>query len=85
MKSEQAIVDAELKSKDRSIKLEALVDTGVSKSMISSGLANKLGAFTPLKGLYELRTADEKGRLRVVGYCRVKVIFQGVEDPGRAV
>jgi hypothetical protein len=38
-----------------------------------------------LKEPYELRTADEGGRLRIVGYSRVEVAFQGVEVPGGAV
>jgi len=85
MKSEQAIADVELKSKDRSIKVKALVDTGASKSVISKELADKIGAFVPLKEPYELRTADEKGRLKIIGRCMVDVMFQGVKVPGGAV
>jgi len=79
------MAEVELKSKDRSIKLKALVDTGASKSVISKELADKLGAFVPLKEPYELRTADEKGKLRIIGYCRVEVVFQGVKVPGGTV
>jgi len=85
MKLEQAIADVELKFKDKNVKLKALVDTGASKSVISKELADKLGAFIPLKEPYELRTADEKGRLKIVGYCRVEVVFQGAEVPGGAM
>jgi len=85
MRSEQAIADVELKSKDRSIKVKALVDTGASKSVISKELADKIGAFVPLKEPYELRTADEKGRLKVIGRCMVDVMFQGVKVPGGVV
>jgi len=85
MKPEQTIADVELKFKDKSVKLKALVDTGASKSVISKGLADKLGAFIPLKEPYELRTADERGRLKIVGYCRVEVLFQGAEVPGGAM
>jgi len=85
VKLERAIADVELKFKDKNVKLKALVDTGASKSVISKGLADKLGAFIPLKETYELRTADEKGGLKIVGYCRVDVVFQGVKVPGGAV
>jgi len=74
-----------LKYGDRVVKTKALVDTGASRSVISKRLADRLGAFMPLKEPYELRTANEKGKLRVVGYCRVEVVFQGVEVPGGAV
>ena len=48
-------------------------------------LSDELGAFTPLKEPYELRTTDEDGRSRIVGYSRVEVAFQGVEVPDGAV
>ncbi len=68
------------------VRLKALVDAGASKSVISERLALELGAFIPLAKPYELRTADEEGRLRVVGRCMVdEVLFQGVEVPGGAV
>jgi len=85
MKPEQAIADVELKFKDGSIKVKALVDTGASKSVISKELADKIGTFVPLKEHYELRTADEKGRLKIIGRCMVDVMFQGVKVPGGAV
>jgi len=75
----------ELKSKDRSVKVKTLVDTGASKSVISKELADKIGVFVPLKEPYELRTADEKGRLKIIGRCMVDVTFQGVKVPGGAV
>ena len=27
-------------------------------------------------------TADEEGRLRIIGFCDIDVVFQGVEVPG---
>jgi hypothetical protein len=83
-RAEQAFADVELKFKDRRIKLKALVDAGASRSVISKRLADCLGAFTPLEKPYELRTADEGGRLKVIGYCNVDVVFEGVEVPGGA-
>lgn len=85
MKPEHAFADIELKHADKSIVLKALVDTGASKSVISKRLADELGAFIPLRKPYELRTADEEGRLKVMGRCMVDVVFQGVEVPGGAV
>jgi len=85
MKPEQAIADVELKSKDKSVNVKALVDTGASKSVISKELANKIGVFVPLKEPYELRTADEKGKLKIIGRCMVDVMFRGVKVPGGAV
>ena len=85
MKPEQAIADVELRYKGNVVKLKALVDTGASKSVISKRLANELGAFIPIEEPYELRTADEKGRLRIIGRCMVGVVFQGVKVPGGAV
>jgi len=82
---EQAAADVELRYEGRVVRVKALVDTGASKSVISKRLAEELGAFTPLKKPYELRTADREGRLRIIGYCRVDVVFQGAEVPGGAV
>jgi hypothetical protein len=84
VKAEQAFAEVELKFKDRRIELKALVDTGASRSVISKRLAGYLGAFTPLEKPYELRAADRGGRLKVVGYCNVDVVFEGVEVPGGA-
>jgi hypothetical protein len=39
-------------------------------------LSDKLGAFTPLKELYDLKTADDGGKLRIIGYSRVGVNFK---------
>jgi hypothetical protein len=85
MKPDEAAAEVELKFEDRSVKLKAIVDTGASRSVMSRALSDELGAFTPLKEPYDLRTADEGGRLRIIGYSRVGVVFQGVEVPGGAV
>jgi len=85
MKPEQATADVKLRYGDKSIELKVLVDTGVSKSVISKTLADELGAFIPIKEPYELRTADERGRLKIIGRCMVDVVFQGVKVPGGAV
>ncbi|MEM0450935.1 MAG: retropepsin-like aspartic protease [Nitrososphaerota archaeon] len=84
LKTEPATADVELSYGDKSVKLRALVDAGASKSIISKTVAEELGAFIPLSEPYELRTADEGGRLRIIGMCRVKVVFQGVNVPGGA-
>jgi len=57
---------------------------GDSRSVMSRALSDKLGAFTPLRETYDLRTADEGGKLKVIGYSRVGIVFQGVEVPGGA-
>lgn len=85
MKPEQATANVELRHENNLARLMALVDTGASKSIISKRLANKLEAFIPLRRPYELRTADEEGRLKIVGRCMVDIIFQGVEVPGGIV
>jgi len=85
MKSEQSIVDVELRHEGISVKLKALVDTGASRSLITKSIAEKLKAFTPLSKPYELRTADERGRLRIIGYSRVGMSFQDIEVPGGVV
>lgn len=85
MRPEQAYADVELKHEDVAIKLKALVDTGASRSVIDKRLAGNLKAFTPLKKPYKLRTANREGELKIIGYCRVNVTFQGVEVPGGAV
>ena len=85
MRLEEAVAEVELRFEGRSVRVKAIVDTGASRSVMSKALSDALGAFTPLKEPYELRTADEEGRLRIVGYCRVGVAFQGVEVPGGAV
>jgi len=83
LRVEQAIANVELRSGDRRVKLRALVDTGASKSIISKKLADELKAFIPLDEPYDLRTADKNGKLRIIGQALVKVIFQGIEVPGR--
>lgn len=85
MKPEQAYADVELKHEDIVIRLKALVDTGASRSVIHKRSADKLKALTPLKRPYQLRTANKEGKLRIIGYCRVDVTFQGAEVPGGAV
>ncbi|MBC7113079.1 MAG: retroviral-like aspartic protease [Candidatus Methanomethyliales bacterium] len=85
MKAEQAVADVELRHEGRTVRLKALVDTGASKSVASKKLAEDLEAFIPLERPYELKTADEEGRLKIVGRCMVEVVFQGAEVPGGAV
>ena len=85
MKPGQAIANVELRHEDKAVKLKGLVDTGASKSVISKRLAEELRAFIPLREPYELRTAGEKGRLKIVGRYMVDVVFQGVKVPGGAV
>ncbi len=85
MKPEQAIAAVELRHGGKVVRLKALVDTGASRSVISRRIAEELGAFIPLREPYELKTADREGRLKIIGYCRVGVVFQGVEVPGGAV
>ena len=85
MKLEQATARVKLSSGGKSIEVEVLVDTGASKSVVSKELAERLNALIPLKEPYEIRTADEEGRLRIVGRCMVDVEFQGVRVPGGAV
>jgi hypothetical protein len=85
MKLEEAVAEVELRFEGRSVRVKAIVDTGASRSVMSKALSDALGAFVPLKEPYELRTADEEGGLRIVGYCRVGAVFQGVEVPGGAV
>ncbi len=85
MRYERAIANVELRHGDRLVRLKVLVDTGASKSVISKRIADELGAFIPLKEPYELRTADEEGRLKIVGRCMVDIVFQGVRVPGGIV
>ena len=84
MKLEEAMAEVELRFEGKSVRVKAIVDAGASRSVMSKALSDALGAFTPLKEPYELRTAEEGGRLKIVGYCRVGVTFQGVEVPGGA-
>jgi hypothetical protein len=84
MKTEQAIAEIILKYGEKTVKLKCLVDIGASRSVISKRIEEQLGAFTPLKKPYELRTADKEGKLKIIGYCNLDIIFQGVEVPGGA-
>ncbi len=45
MKAEQAVADVELRFKDKSIKVRALVDMGAGRSVIPRKLADELKAF----------------------------------------
>ena len=49
MRADQALADVELEHEEKAIKLKALVDTGASRSVISRRIAEKLGAYPPLK------------------------------------
>jgi len=66
LKLEQATARVKLSCGGKTIEVEALVDTGASKSVVSKELAERLNALIPLKEPYEIRTADEWGRLRIV-------------------
>jgi len=85
MKAEQATGEVEIRCKGKTLRLRCLVDTGASLSVISKRLAEKMEAFIPFEEPYEIRTADREGKLRLIGYCRLGVRFQGVEVPGGAV
>lgn len=85
MRAEQAYADVQLRFKDKSLRVKALVDTGASRSVASRRLAEELGSFMPLRKPYELRTTDKEGRLKVTGRCMTEVTFQGVEVPGGVV
>jgi hypothetical protein len=41
-------------------------------------------SFYSFKKPYELRTTDKEEKLRIIGYCNLDIIFQGVEVPGGA-
>jgi predicted aspartyl protease len=73
MKVDEVVAEVELRFRNKSVKLKAVVDTGASRSVMSRVLSDELGAFTPLEKPYDLRTADEGERLRIVGYCRVGI------------
>jgi predicted aspartyl protease len=47
LKPEQAIAHVKLSYGNKVVELKALVDTGASKSVISKGLAEELGAIYP--------------------------------------
>ena len=84
MKAEGVKAKVKLKHEEQLAEVDALVDTGASMSVMSKRLSDKLGCFHPIKP-YELRTADSEGRLKIKGYCRVDIEFQGCEMPGGAV
>jgi len=84
VKTEQAAAAVEIRYGEKALKLKCLVDTGASRSVISKRLSEKLGAFTPLEKPYELRTAEKEGKIKIVGFCNLGVVFQGVEVPGGA-
>jgi len=88
MKTEQVLADVEIGYKGKALKIKCLLDTGASLSIISKDLAEKIGAFIPFeepKKPYIIRTADEKGKLKIVGESLLEVVFQGIEVPGRVL
>lgn len=85
MKREQAVADVELGNHGKEVSRKCLVDTGASRSVMSKRIPEELGIFIRLCEPYELMTADKEGKLKVIGDCRVRVVFQGVEVPGGAV
>lgn len=84
MKAEQARAKVKLKHRDRIVELDALVDSWVNMSVLSKHVSEKLECFHSIKP-YEVRTADKEGKLRIDGYCRADIEFQGYEIPGGAV
>lgn len=84
MKTEQAIADIKIGYKEKALELKCLVDTGASRSVISKRLSDKLGAYNPLEKPYELGTAEKEGKIKIIGFCNVDIVFQGVEVPGGA-
>jgi len=81
VKSQQVLARIVLIVGDKQVEIDAIVDAGASVSIISKGLAEKLG-YNPLSKPYTIRTANRDGYLRIIGYCRVGLIFEGVEVPG---
>ncbi len=67
---------------DRPEEVEAIVDAGASVSVVSRRLAERLGCFRPAMKPYELRTAEEGGFVRIIGYRRATVALEGYEMPG---
>ncbi len=67
------------------LRIKALVDTGASRSVISKTLSEKLGSFIPSERAYDVRTAEKEGRLKIVGHCITRMVFQGVEVPGEVI
>ena len=64
---------------EKEAKVEAIFNTGSSYNIISKELAEKLDCFIPHSEKLELKTAEEGGKLRIVGFCPVKVEFEGVK------
>ncbi len=85
VKPEQALADVELEWRGRCSRIKALVDSGASRSVISKTISDELGSFISSERAYEVRTADKEGRLRIVGHCITRMVFQGVEVPGEVV
>ena len=81
MRDEEVFANIELWLKLKSVNVHALVDTGATRSIMSMRLAKELD-FVPYEKTREIGTAEEGGKLRLVGYCVVeKVVFEGVEIP----
>ena len=81
VRSKQILAKIVLTSGNKEIEVYALVDTGASVSIISKRLAEKLG-YSPLSEPYTIRTANREGYLKIIGYCRVGLTFEGVKVPG---
>lgn len=85
MKTDKVFANIELKSKDKVIEKKTLVDTGAGRSILTKKLADELKAFIPFEKPYELGTASEGDKLRLVGSSVVGVVFEGAEVPGGAM
>jgi len=83
MDSKRVSAAVELRFRGKSVKLSALVDVNLSKSVVSKRVADELNSFVPLEETYEIEWSDKEERLRIVGRCIGEVIFQGVEVPGK--
>ncbi len=70
MRTEEVFAEVELKSRARSVSVLALVDTGALRSVISKGVAEALG-FTFYEEPHWLGTAEEGGRLKLIGFIAV--------------
>lgn len=82
MKLEQATGEIKLIG-ERTVKVDALFDTGAVESVMSLDLAKEIGRFSelPERDKYTIPTANRNADIRIIGKSSAPVEFDGCNIP----
>jgi hypothetical protein len=84
METEHAYAKVRLICGEGSVEVDALFDTGTSRSVMSEDLARRLSGCLmrlPEDQRYVLQTEEKGGQVRIEGQVRARVVLPGCEVP----